>query len=286
MMRRDGLPNDPVPEVSTDPSALARGFAKGALNPRVTDWRGQRVWLVGASSGIGEALARVLLDRGARIALSARRAESLQALAGQAQERCVVLPLDVTDATAVKAATSALLEVWGGIDLVVWLAGTYAPMRADQFDLAAARQMLDINLGAVYNGLDALLPVLFAQRSGGIALVSSVAGYRGLPRALAYGPSKAGLNNLAESLWLDLHPRGIGVWLINPGFVSTPLTAKNDFQMPAIISTDQAAQHIVRGLERGGFEIHFPRRFTLWMKLLRVLPTRLCFAVLRRMTGG
>jgi short-subunit dehydrogenase len=256
------------------------------LNPRVTDWRGRRVWLVGASSGIGEALARALIERGARVAVSARRADSLQSLAGQTQERWMVLPLDVTDASALRTATSTLLDAWGGIDLVVWLAATYAPMRADQFDLASARQMLEINLGAVYNGLDALLPVLFSQRYGGIALVSSVAGYRGLPRALAYGPSKAGLINLAESLWLDLHPQGIGVWLINPGVVSTPLTAKNDFQMPAIITTDQAAQHIIRGLERGGFEIHFPRRFTLWMKLLRILPARLSFALLRRATGG
>lgn len=285
MMRRDSLPQTPATAPPSDPG-LAQGFAPGPLNPRILDWRGQRVWLVGASSGIGEALARALLARGARLAVSARRASALQSLAQSGPERCIALPLDVTDAQAVRAAATGLVQAWGGIDLVVWLAGTYAPMRADSFDLASAREMLDLNLGAVYNGLDALLPVFLTQRHGGIALVSSVAGYRGLPRALAYGPSKAGLINLAESLWLDLHPRGIGVWLVNPGFVATPLTAKNDFHMPGLIDTDEAARQLIRGLERGGFEIHFPRRFTWWMKLLRVLPVRLCFALLRRTTGA
>lgn len=258
----------------------------GPLNPRIRIWRDRRVWIVGASSGIGEALARELASRGARLALSARReaplVELARALAGQAQ----ALPLDVTDPQSIKAACGALVEAWGEIDLVIWLAGDYVPMRADSFDLAQARRLIEINLTAVYNGLDALLPVFARQRAGGLALVSSVAGYRGLPRALAYGPGKAGLINLAESLYLDLRPTGVGVWLIDPGFVATPLTAQNAFHMPGLISADQAAREIVAGFARGGFEMHFPRRFTLWMKLLSLLPARLYFRAVRAATGG
>ena len=113
-----------------------------------------------------------------------------------------------------------------------------------------------------------------------------MAGYRGLPKALAYGPGKAGLINLAESLYLDLSPRAIGVWLINPGFVATPLTAQNAFHMPGLISAEEAARHIVAGFASGAFEMHFPRRFTWWMKLLRILPARLFFRAVRAATGG
>ena len=116
-------------------------------------------------------------------------------------------------------------------------------------------------------------------------LVSSVAGYRGLPKSLVYGPTKAALINLTETLYLDLHPKGLGVCVVMPGFVKTPLTAQNDFRMPALIEPDEAAREIVAGLERGDFEIHFPRRFTGWLKLMRLLPYRLYFPAIRRMTG-
>jgi len=255
------------------------------LNPPIADWRGLRVWIVGASSGIGEALARELGGRGARLALSARREPPLHALLAQAPAGGLALPLDVTDAEAVRAATARIEREWGGVDLVVWLAGTYSPMRAPQFDLARALAMLDANLHGVLNGLAALIPLLRRQRAGGIALVSSVAGYRGLPKSLAYGPGKAAIINLAETLWLDLAPEGIGVWLVNPGFVDTPLTAANDFAMPGLMQPRDAARAMIDGLERGRFEIHFPRRFTLWMKLLRLLPDRLYFAAVRRFTG-
>ena len=130
-----------------------------------------------------------------------------------------------------------------------------------------------------------MLPVLLAQRSGHVALVSSVAGWRGLPQALAYGPTKAALINLAEVLYTDLRASGIGVSVINPGFVDTPLTVSNDFAMPALMTAQQAAGAILRGLERGHFDIHFPKRFTLLLRLLRQLPDRLHFAAVRRITG-
>ena len=259
-----------------------------SLNPRVRDWRGRRVWIVGASSGIGAALARELLTRGARVALSARREAPLRELAGPAVEAgaALVLPLDVTDADSIRIALQGLLDRWQGVDLVVWVAGTYQPMRAADFDLTRAADLVRINLGGVLNGLASILPVLIAQRSGALAIVSSVAGYSGLPMALVYGPTKAALMNLAQSLYFDLHPLGVGVHLISPGFVETPLTALNDFEMPALIPAHQAALHMVAGFERGEFETHFPRRFTGLMKLARLLPHRWYFALIRRITAG
>jgi len=133
--------------------------------------------------------------------------------------------------------------------------------------------------------LDPVLPTLLKQGGGHLSLVASVAGFRGLPKALAYGPTKAALNSLAETLYLDLSPQGIGVSVINPGFVATPMTAHNDFSMPALLTPEQAAQEMISGWEAGAFEIHFPRRFTLWLKLLRHLPHALYFPAVRRVTG-
>ena len=142
-----------------------------------------------------------------------------------------------------------------------------------------------VNYVGALHLLDAVLPALLRQGHGHLSLVASVAGYRGLPRSLAYGPTKAALINLAETLYLDLHERGIGVSVINPGFVATPLTAANPFPMPALISPEEAARAILRGWARGRFEIHFPRRFTLAMKLLASLPFGAYQAAVRRITG-
>ena len=256
----------------------------GPLNPPIDDWRGKRVWIVGASSGIGRALAIALLARGATVAISARNTEALETITA-AHTSAIALPVDVTVAESVATATASLLADWDRIDLVVWMAGTYQPMQVDDFDLGLAEQVLASNLGGPLNGLAALLPVFLRQQSGALALVGSVAGYSGLPRALAYGPSKAGLINLAESLYLELRPRGIGVYLINPGFVDTRLTARNDFAMPAMMTPQAAAQAIIAGLSRGRFEIHFPRRFTSWLKLGRTLPYRLYFAATSLLTA-
>ena len=133
--------------------------------------------------------------------------------------------------------------------------------------------------------LAAVLPVLRRQGQGHVSLVSSVAGFRGLPQSLAYGPTKAALTHLAEVLYLDLHPLGLGVSVIHPGFVQTPLTAQNTFAMPALITPDVAAERMLAGWAKGAFEVQFPKRFTLWMQLLRILPNRLAFAAVRRMTG-
>jgi short-subunit dehydrogenase len=256
-----------------------------ALNRPLSDWRAQRVWLIGASSGIGAALAEALYARGARVALSARRAERLtEQLAHFDAARACALPLDVTDAASIAQAESALVARWQGYDMVVMLAGDYVPQQVQDFDLATTRRILDTNLGGVYNTLAVVLPRLRAAGRGTLVLVSSVAGYRGLPRSLAYGPSKAALNNLAEALYLELHGSGVDVTLVNPGFVRTPLTADNPFPMPAIIEPAQAAEAIIAGLARGAFEIHFPRRFTWVMKALALLPAPLYLRMLQWLT--
>jgi NAD(P)-dependent dehydrogenase (short-subunit alcohol dehydrogenase family) len=236
--------------------------------------------VIGASTGIGRATAEALLQRGARVAVSARNAQGLQTLDG-----ALALPLDVTDAAALHAAMQRIAHDWGGLDLLLYCAGTYRPMRATAFDLPSALQHDDVNYRGALHALAAALPMFTAQRAGHIALVSSVAGFGGLPQALAYGPTKAALINLAETLYLDLHPLGIGVHVINPGFVETPLTAQNTFAMPALITPEQAASALIAGLEAGRFDIHFPRRFTLWLKLLRLLPRGLYFRLVSRFTG-
>jgi len=255
-----------------------------ALNPRLGHWQGRTAWLVGASTGIGQATASALHAAGAKVVVSARSAAGLQAFV-EAHPGAQARALDVTDAAALRAAADAIVAEHGRLDLVLFCAGVYAPLRATAFDLSTALQHQQVNYcGALYL-LEAVLPHLLAQRGGHLSLVSSVAGYRGLPKALAYGPTKAALINLAETLYLDLAPLGIGVSIVNPGFVRTPLTAGNEFHMPALITPEQAAREILAGLARGEFEIHFPKRFTRWLKLLRHLGYGAYFAAVRRSTG-
>ncbi|MDL2357362.1 MAG: SDR family NAD(P)-dependent oxidoreductase [Pseudomonadota bacterium] len=254
------------------------------MNPRIDDWAGKRVWMIGASTGIGAAAAQQLLLRGAKVALSARNAEAIERAAAVSRN-ALGAPLDVTDHASVLRARDKIVDAWGGIDLVLVLAGGYNEMRADGFDLAAANAMIDLNLRGVFNCLDAVLPLLLAQGAGGIGIVASVAGYGGLPKALVYGPTKAALINLSESLYLDLRPRGIAVYQVNPGFVDTPLTAQNDFKMPALMSAAAAAAALIDGIARGQFHIHFPKRFTNCLRLARLLPYRAYFWLIHKVTG-
>ena len=252
------------------------------LNPPLRDWQGQTVWIVGASTGIGRATASALHRAGARVTVSARKAEALAAFVAQ-HPGSQALALDATDPAAVTLAATNLLAQ-GPLDCVVYCAGHYRAMRAEAIDVADMQRHMAVNyLGALYL-LDAVLPALLARGRGHISLVGSVAGYRGLPNSLAYGPTKAALINLAENLYLDLHPRGLGVSIVNPGFVETPLTAGNAFSMPALITPEQAANAMLAGWRNGTFELHFPKRFTLWMQAMRLLPDRLFFALVRRVT--
>ncbi len=260
------------------------------LNLPMTDWNGRIVWLIGASSGIGRAAAHDLHTRGAKVVISARAADALAAFVAE-HPGALALPLDVTNVSDLRQAAHAIFAL-GDLDCVVYCAGHYREMCATEFDLADMLRHNWVNYEGALNMLDAVLPQFLARAksqqpgsfSGHISLISSVAGYRGLPKSLAYGPTKAALINLAETLYLDLHDKGIGVSLINPGFVDTPLTAQNKFTMPALISPDQAAQEILKGWADGEFEIHFPKRFTYVMKLLQLLPYRVSFAATRRLT--
>ena len=255
------------------------------MNPKITDWKGQRVWLLGASSGIGAALGQLLLARGARVACSARNHERLASVAGDAPG-ALLLTCDAADETSVRAAWDALLAAWGGVDVAIYLAGDYLPMRAWQLDTVKARHMIDVNFTGAVSFAACVVPQLLKQGTGQIAFVASVTGYRGLPRSLIYGPTKAALINFAESLYLDLAPKGIGVRVINPGFVATPLTAQNDFSMPALLTPEAAALATVTGFTGTAFEIDYPKRFTRVMKLLAHLPYRLYFPLVRKIAGA
>jgi short-subunit dehydrogenase len=253
------------------------------MNPVLADWRGRRAWLVGASTGIGRATASALHRAGASVIVSARNQRALAAFA-QEHRGAQALPLDAGDADAVQAAGDRLQRD-GPLDLVLYCAGHYREQRATAFDLAQMLEHQRINYVGALHVLAAVLPAMVARGAGHVSLVASVAGYRGLPKSLAYGPTKAALINLAETLYQDLRRGGLGVSLINPGFVATPLTAGNDFHMPALMTPEQAAQDILRGWRRGAFEIHFPRRFTLPMKLVSLLPFRIYQSVIGRVTG-
>lgn len=265
-----------------------------ALNPPLQDWAGKTVWIVGASSGIGEACATLLYEQGATVFVSARNSLVLNVWSGQRPERdalgrsrAVALPLDVGDANRLQVA-ARLIEERGPLDLVVYCAGYYKALNAADYNLGEMLRHQQINYIGALHLLDAVLPLLHKQAAAGhgghLCLVSSVAGYRGLPRSLAYGPTKAALTHLAEALYLDLHALGLGVSVVNPGFVDTPLTAQNDFRMPALITPQQAAQAMLAGWARGDFEMHFPRRFTRWLKFLRLLPYRLYFPLVKKAT--
>jgi NAD(P)-dependent dehydrogenase (short-subunit alcohol dehydrogenase family) len=259
-----------------------------SLNPRITDWNGQVCWLIGASSGIGRATAEQLHAAGATVIVSARNAAALQEFA-QAHARGRALPMDATDRNAVHAAAQQIIDQHGRIDLVMYCAGHYKAQRATAYDLGEMLKHQQINVTGAYIVLDAVLPHLqrqaAAKQRAHLSLVASVAGYRGLPNALAYGPTKAALINLGEILYLDLQPMGIGVSVINPGFVETPLTAGNKFNMPALITPAEAATQILKGWAAGDFEIHFPKRFTRSLKAMQLLSDGLYFAAIRKSTG-
>lgn len=253
-----------------------------SLNPRITSWRERRVWIVGASSGIGAALATALATKGARVAVSARSADKLAAVAATANTPMRVLAFDVNEPNAWEEAAATLQHEWKGIDHFIFCAAAYRPVRAWELTSALAKDMIGTNLTAAMTGVATVLPALLARGDGAVSLVGSVAGYTGLPKSLVYGPTKAALINFCEALYLDVHPRGLAVHVINPGFVDTALTQQNDFRMPALLTPAQAAEAIRKGMEAGSFEIHFPKRFTNWLRLVRRLPYPLRFALLAK----
>ena len=238
-------------------------------------FRDSLVWITGASSGIGEALIAPLAARGARVAISARRADRLEALASDHRRRGAdvrAFPLDVTDREANARAVEAIEREMGPIALAVLNAGSHLRGSGGVFDAQQYVDIFHLNVLGVVYGLDAVLPRMLARGDGHIAGVASLAGFRALPTAAAYGASKAALIHLLESIRFDLEPRGVRVTVVNPGFVETPLTDQNRFRMPFLMPVERAAGIIVRELERDRREIHFPKPFSWTVKLLRILP--------------
>ena len=245
-------------------------------------------WITGASSGIGRAVALRLARDGKVVAASARRAEVLEELAREADGlpgRIVAAPCDVTDSAEVARTVARLEADHGGIDLAILNAGLYMPDRAENLDAEKFRAQVALNVLGTVDCLQALMPGWIERKRGHLVVVSSVAGYRGLPSSLAYGATKAALINLCEGLKFDFDRLGLKIQLVNPGFVRTPLTDKNTFPMPFLMEVDDAADRLVDGLRGTGFEITFPRRFAYGLKLLRCLPYRLYFPLVRRATG-
>jgi len=244
------------------------------------------IWITGAGKGIGRALALALAQDGNRVAVSARTRDDLDSLVSEAETasgHIVAFPLDITEAPVVPEIIKAIEAEIGPLDMAILNAGTHQAMWLDDLETDAVRRLMDVNFMGTVNCLVPLVHRFRERRTGQIAVVASVAGYRGLPSAGAYSASKAGLIAFCEALKPELDVAGVKLTLINPGFVDTPLTRKNDFDMPFLISQDEAVGHILSGLRRSGFDIAFPLPMALVMRCLRILPDRLFFSISRRM---
>lgn len=235
-------------------------------------------WVTGASTGIGREIALQLAAAGVRVAASARSPEKLATLSNG----IVPVPLDVTDAEACRNSADRIESELGPIDLVVFGAGTYAPVAVTSIDPTQFAHTMNTNYMGVVNGLAAIAPRMIARGRGQISWIASVAGFVGLPKAAAYGPTKAALINLAECLEPEMKLKGVQISVINPGFVATPLTAQNDFEMPFLMQPDEAARRTIAGLAAGRFEIAYPRRFVAILRTLKALPYPVFFRLITR----
>lgn len=228
-------------------------------------------WVTGASSGIGKAVAERLAANGYAVAISARSADKLEAIA-TGHSHMIAAPLDITDNQAIERVIADVEERLGPIELALFCAATWSVMDVEELDVEKIQTGMDVNFNGTVATLVPVAKRMMARRRGRLAIVSSVAGYRGLPRSAAYGPTKAALINLAECLQPDLARHNVDVTIINPGFVDTPMTAKNDFPMPFLMQVDAAASSIVAGLNRGKYEIAFPWQLVSILKFFQLLP--------------
>lgn len=254
-------------------------FPSVVMHAGFMDIAGSRIWVTGASSGIGAALATELDRRGAKVAISARREEKLTEIS---QGRMHVVPLDVTDREAVVAAGDAVRAALGGLDVAVLNAGAWDQVKITQWDAAVFEKHFAVNLLGTVNCIQAVLPAMIEARAGMIAGVASVAGYRGLPNSEAYGATKAAQINLFESMRVDLKRHGVSVQTICPGFVKTEMTERNTFPMPFIMSAEDAAHRMADGIASGRPEVVFPIPMMLIMKAARLVPVGLWSALASR----
>lgn len=235
------------------------------------------IWITGASTGLGREMAIRLAASGATVAVSARSADKLAALAAE-HPNIKPYPLDVTDLAAVTATAEAIEREVGAIDLAVLNAGVWLPMALTEFDPKRIRQGMEVNYFGVTNALAPLLPAMIKRKAGHIAIVASIAGYRGVALGATYGPTKAALINLSEALYPELANHGIKVTVINPGFVETPMTEPNSFPMPFMIPCDEAVDAMIKGMIKGQYEIIFPWRMKILAKIMRIIPFKLFVA--------
>jgi short-subunit dehydrogenase len=242
------------------------------------DWVGKRYWLVGASEGLGADLAKIMAAAGVDLVLSARNEARLGEVAASLPRRAEIVPCDVSDMDSVRRAAQAT----GEIDGVVYLAGLYWPMSAGQTDTDKAVQMCDVNLTGAMRVIGTVLPAMVARDHGHVVITGSLAGFRGLPGAVGYAASKAGVMSLAESLYADLRGSGVRVQLANPGFIRTRLTAQNQFNMPSIMEPEAAAREMFEHMTAGGFKKSFPLGFSLLFRIGQILPDALWYRMFPR----
>ena len=259
--------------------------SEGPVNSGRTHISGARVWLTGASYGIGRALALELARRGAIVGVTARSEESLLKLKGEIESaggKAIVLVGDVTDHQAMVDLAAAMRSEVGGIDILIANAGTHLFTRVEEFDVEEYMHLMNLNYGGVLNCISAALPDMLSSGSGHLVGVASLAGYRAVPRAAAYGASKSAVIHFLEAIRFHLADHGIPVTVVNPGFVRTPLTDKNDFRMPFLIESDHSARIICDGIEKKRKEISFPFPFSWMIKLMRIIPMPIYSIIMRR----
>ena len=242
------------------------------------------IWITGGSTGIGKALAIKFASKGWNVAVSARRAELLNELSNS-NENISGYPLDVTNKEKCKEVFNEIKNKYENIDICFFSTGTWDPKKEKDIDVEQIEEVFKINFFGTLNSIKAVEEYFKNKKSGTITIVSSIAGYRGLPNSTGYGPSKSALNNLAESLYFDFGRSNVRVCLVSPGFIKTPMTDKNDFKMPFLKTTEYAADKIYDGLiNKKAFEIHFPKSLTITLKILSFLPSKIYFALVGKMT--
>ena len=242
------------------------------------------IWITGASTGIGKALAIKFSQNGWKVAISARREALLNEIVSE-NKNIFAFPFDVTDKEKCNSTFNLIKNKFDNIDLCVFSTGTWDPKKEKEIDVEQIENVMKINFFGTLNCIKSVESYFKTRGYGQISIVSSIAGYRGLPNSTGYGPSKSALNNLAESLYFDFKRHGVRVSLISPGFIKTPMTDKNDFKMPFLKSPEFAAEKIYNGLVNSkSFEIDFPKQLTITLKLLKILPIKLYFKIVERMT--
>ena len=242
------------------------------------------IWITGASSGIGRALAIKFANEGWIVAASARRENLLQEL-NKINENIYSFPLDVTDKEKCSEVFNEIKNKFQNIDICFFSTGTWNPKKEKEIDVEQMEEVFKINFFGTVNSIKAVEQYFRERKNGIITIVSSIAGYRGLPNSTGYGPSKSALNNLAESLYFDFKRYNVRVCLVSPGFIKTPMTDKNDFKMPFLKTPEYAADQIYEGLvNKNIFEIHFPKSLTITLKLLSFLPSKIYFGLVGKLT--